>query len=104
MFRKEYSKYYDIVDQGDHSIRVKLHKGGKEYVFVQNPGLNKWEVRLGQAGNLPDALRTMFTSLDVAAKALYMYCCRLEEGDQKIQDSLRAKASKEQKEEKHASA
>jgi hypothetical protein len=96
MFRQEYYKYYTVVDQGDHSIRVKLNKGGKEYVFVQNPGLNKWEIRLGQAGNLPDALRTLFTSLDVAARALFMYCCRLEEGDQKIQESLKAKAKEKE--------
>ena len=94
MFAKEMAKYFAVVDQGDHNIRVKLHKGGKEYVFVQNPGLNKWEIRLGQAGTLPDALRSLFTSLDVAAKALFLYCCRLEEGDRRIQESIARKGEK----------
>lgn len=97
MFRLEYRKYFDVVDQGDHSIRVKLHKGGKEYVFVQNPGLGGWEIRLGQAGTLVDAMRGLFKDLDLAARSLYLYCCRLEEGDKKIAASIAEKAQEKKR-------
>ena len=84
MFRKEYSKHFKVVNNTDHMILVETTKG-TQWSFVHNPGLACWMIKKMGPGSVATALEGGFKTLDLAARTLFLYYCRLEEGDQKIQ-------------------
>lgn len=92
MFRKEYERHFKVLNNTDHSVLVETTKG-TQWSFVQNPGLACWMIKKMGPGSVATALEGGFKTLDLAARTLFLYYCRLEEGDQKIQ------ALKEQKRE-----